>query len=126
MDQADTVQRMAEAAGNFLASLDAAGRQKAVIDFADSTERENWHYVPRARAGLPLKEMDARQRELAHALGSNRSQRVGVRKSLDDHFAGADTRRARRSGAALPARSRVVSRKHFRRAGWRRTLGLAL
>ena len=29
MDQADTVQRMAEAAGNLLASLDAAGRQKA-------------------------------------------------------------------------------------------------
>ena len=67
-NQANTVQRMAEAASNFLAALDAAGQQKAVIDFADRTERENWHYVPRERAGLPLKEMDARQRELAHAL----------------------------------------------------------
>ena len=67
-NQTDTVQRMAEAAGNFLASLDEAGRQKAVIDFADSAERENWHYIPRERAGLPLKEMDERQRELAHAL----------------------------------------------------------
>lgn len=68
MDQTNTVQRMAEAAGNFLASLDAAGRQKTVIDFADSAERENWHYVPRARVGLPLKEMDEHQRALAHAL----------------------------------------------------------
>ena len=67
-NQTNTVQRMAEAASNFLASLDAAGRQKAVINFADSTERENWHYIPRERAGLPLKEMDERQRELAHAL----------------------------------------------------------
>ena len=68
MDQANTVQRMAEAAGNLLASLDAADRQKAVIDFADRAERENWHYVPRERAGLPLKEMDEHQRALAHAL----------------------------------------------------------
>lgn len=68
MDQANTVQRMAEAAGNLLASLEAAGRQKAAIDFADSAERENWHYVPRERAGLPLKEMDEHQRALALAL----------------------------------------------------------
>ena len=68
MDQTNTAQRMAEAASNFLASLDAAGQQKTVIDFADSAERENWHYVPRERAGLPLKEMDERQRALAHAL----------------------------------------------------------
>ncbi len=68
MDQAETVQRMAEAAGNFLAGLDAAGRQKAVIDFADSAEREDWHYIPRDRAGLPLKEMDGKARELARAL----------------------------------------------------------
>ena len=68
MDQADTVGHMAEAASNFLAGLDATGQQKAVIDFADTVERENWHYIPRDRAGLPLKEMDEKQRELAHAL----------------------------------------------------------
>ena len=68
MDQADTVGRMAEAASNFLAGLDATGQQKAVIDFADTVERENWHYIPRDRAGLPLKEMDENQRQLAHAL----------------------------------------------------------
>ena len=68
MDQADTVGHMAEAASNFLAGLDATGQQKAVIDFADTVERENWHYIPRDRAGLPLKEMDEKQRQLAHAL----------------------------------------------------------
>ena len=68
MDQADTVGRMAEAASNFLAGLDAKGQQQAVIDFADTVERENWHYIPRDRAGLPLKEMDEKQRQLAHAL----------------------------------------------------------
>lgn len=68
MDQADTVGRMAKAASNFLAGLDAKGQQQAVIDFADTVERENWHYIPRDRAGLPLKEMDEKQRQLAHAL----------------------------------------------------------
>ncbi len=68
MDQADTVGHMAEAASNFLAGLDATGQQKAVIDFADTVERENWHYIPRDRAGLPLKEKDEKQQQLAHAL----------------------------------------------------------
>jgi hypothetical protein len=68
MDQADTVGHMAEAASNFLAGLDATGQQKALIDFADTVERENWHYIPRDRAGLPLKEMDEKQQQLAHAL----------------------------------------------------------
>ena len=68
MDQAETVQRMAEAAGNFLAALDADSRAKAVIEFGDTQERENWHYIPRDRAGLALKEMDGKLRALAHAL----------------------------------------------------------
>ena len=68
MDHADTVGRMAEAAGNFLAALDAGSRAKAVIDFGDTQERENWHYIPRDRAGLALKEMDSKLRALAHAL----------------------------------------------------------
>ena len=114
MDHANTAQRMAEAASNFLASLDEAERQKAVIDFADSTERENWHYIPRERAGASAR------------TGSDRSQCVGLRKSLDDHFAGADPSRIGGSRAALPARSRSISREHFRRAGGRRALGLAL
>jgi hypothetical protein len=58
---------MAGAANNFLASL--SPDQKAKATFAmENEERFNWHFVPRERKGLPLKEMDGAQRALAHAL----------------------------------------------------------
>ena len=66
--QEETVKRMAEAAGDFLASLQPDQRSQAQIDFGDETERKNWHYVPRARSGLAIKEMDGRQRERLHRL----------------------------------------------------------
>lgn len=56
-----------EAAQGFLASLDDAGRAKAVIPLA-SDERFNWNYVPMVRQGLPLKEMTLEQRRAAHDL----------------------------------------------------------
>ncbi len=52
------------ASTEFLDSLEAGQRSKAVFRFNDE-ERFNWHYVPKARAGLPMKEMNATQRELA-------------------------------------------------------------
>ena len=55
---------MAQAATIFLASLDDDARAKARFAF-DSEERFNWHFVPRPRAGLPLKAMSARQRNAA-------------------------------------------------------------
>lgn len=58
--------QMAEAARNFLASLSSEQRARAVFPF-DSDERQNWHFVPRPRKGIALKEMDLRQREQAHA-----------------------------------------------------------
>ncbi len=58
---------MSGAAGNFLASL--AGEQKAQATFAmDNEERLNWHFVPRDRKGVPLKDLDGAQRALANAL----------------------------------------------------------
>ena len=38
------------------------------MDFADHEERTNWHYIPRARRGLSLKDMDAQQRSRAQKL----------------------------------------------------------
>ena len=67
-NQTDTVKRMAEAASAFLTALKDDQGAKARLDFGDTGERENWHYIPRERAGLALKEMDGGQRELAHAL----------------------------------------------------------
>jgi hypothetical protein len=58
---------MASAATNFLNMLSAEQRTKATFAF-DDKERLNWHFVPRERKGLPLREVDAGQRVLAEAL----------------------------------------------------------
>ena len=55
---------IAHAATVFLASLDDDARAKARLAF-DSEERFNWHFVPKPRAGLPLKAMSAPQRSAA-------------------------------------------------------------
>src|SRR5262249_22995071 len=58
---------MAAAANKFLAALDDAQKAKASFDFKND-ERENWHFIPKERKGLTVKEMTADQRKLAHAL----------------------------------------------------------
>lgn len=57
----------ATAAANFLATLEPAQKAKANLPF-DGDERENFHFTPRDRAGLPLKEMTDAQREAAMKL----------------------------------------------------------
>ncbi len=64
----ETAQRMATAAMAYLKSLDAPQRTKTLLDFTDTAQRTDWHYIPRDRAGLPLKEMDAAQQQHAHLL----------------------------------------------------------
>ena len=51
----------------FLSTLDASERASASFPF-DDPERRNWAYVPRARAGISLKAMDAAQRAAAFGL----------------------------------------------------------
>lgn len=58
---------MAEAARRLLGSLDDAQRAKATFAF-DDAERLNWHWIPRPRKGLPVKEMTGYQRPIAFAL----------------------------------------------------------
>ena len=58
---------MAEAANNFLAALTTEQQAKAVFELK-SDERVNWHFIPKARNGLPFAEMTSPQRHLAHAL----------------------------------------------------------
>src|SRR5204862_4576182 len=60
-------EEMAEAAGNLLAALTPAQKEKVAFDFK-SDERLNWHFIPKERKGLPLKEMTPAQQHLAHAL----------------------------------------------------------
>ncbi len=59
--------RMAVSADRFLATLTSAQKAKAVYPF-DSPERLNWHFIPRGRKGLPIKELSSEQRALAFGL----------------------------------------------------------
>ncbi|MAG54749.1 MAG: hypothetical protein CMJ83_00505 [Planctomycetes bacterium] len=58
---------MSAAASAWLASLDADLRKQGTRPFEDP-ERKNWHFVPKQREGVSLKEMNAAQRKAAHAL----------------------------------------------------------
>jgi hypothetical protein len=58
---------MAASADRFLAALTADERKQASFPF-DAEERLNWHYIPRARKGLPIKAMTEPQRQLAREL----------------------------------------------------------
>lgn len=78
---------MASAAGRFLSALDAQQAEKALFPF-DAPERLNWHFIPRARKGLPIKEMNPEQRALAFGLleaglGSSGSLKATTIMSLE-------------------------------------------
>jgi hypothetical protein len=62
-----TGRAMADAAAGFLKDLNAEQRSKATFKFEDDSRFE-FRYTPRARTGLPLKEMNEAQRAKAHAL----------------------------------------------------------
>jgi hypothetical protein len=58
---------MSAAANALIAALDDTQRGKLRFAF-EAEERLNWHFIPRERKGLPLKDMAPRQREAAMAL----------------------------------------------------------
>jgi hypothetical protein len=58
---------MAGAATNLWASLTLDQKYKIGFDFKDPL-RYDWHFIPRPRKGLPLKELSGEQKALAHAL----------------------------------------------------------
>lgn len=70
---------MAVAADAFLKSLTPAQMEKARFAF-DSDERENWHFVPKDRLGLPLKELDEKQLALQRGLLETAMSRKGLLK----------------------------------------------
>jgi len=73
-------QEMADAANNLLASLNSDQKSKAVYEFSND-ERYDWHFIPKPRKGLPLKDMTAAQRALAHALLSSGLSQRGFAKA---------------------------------------------
>lgn len=59
--------QMATAAGRVLAALEKPQLERATFPF-DSPERLNWHFIPRERKGLPIKDMTPAQRALTFGL----------------------------------------------------------
>jgi len=72
---------MTECATRFLAALDSNQRGKATIPF-DSDERMNWHYIPKERKGLALREMTPYQKHLASALLAAGLSQAGYIKAV--------------------------------------------
>jgi hypothetical protein len=70
---------MAEAANAFLESLDEAQTKRARFEFG-SEERENFHFIPRERLGLPFKDMSDAQRTLARNLLASGMSEKGLLK----------------------------------------------
>jgi len=76
-----TASIMADGAKAFLASLTPEQRAQATFPM-DSDERMNWHFIPKERKGLPLRDMTPAQKQLAHALlAAGLSQRGYIKAS---------------------------------------------
>jgi hypothetical protein len=71
---------MSESAQHFIASLTPEQRSRTVFRFEDN-ERFDWHYIPRERKGLPLRDMTPTQRHLAQALLASSLSQSGYIKA---------------------------------------------
>jgi hypothetical protein len=72
---------MTETAKRLLAALDSQQRARATFKFEDE-ERLNWHFIPKERKGLPLREMSPFQKHLASALLSAGLSQTGYIKAV--------------------------------------------
>ena len=52
-------------------------------DRVKGDERENWHFIPKTRNGLTLKEMTPEQRKLAQALFASGFSQQGYNKATN-------------------------------------------
>lgn len=71
---------LALATTNWLASLTSEQRAQASFQLTDA-ERENWHFIPRARKGLAIRDMTLTQQGLAHILISTPLSHRGFYKA---------------------------------------------
>lgn len=79
---------MSTAANEFLQTLSQEQKAKAQFRF-DEDERYNWHYIPKARKGIPLKELNNAQRKAAMsmlhaALSDTGFQKATAIRQLED------------------------------------------
>ncbi len=71
---------MTTAAENYLNTLNRTQMKMGTWP-VDSEERFDWHFIPRARRGIPLKSMTQHQRSAAHALLRNSLSSQGYMKA---------------------------------------------
>lgn len=71
---------MTAAANVFLQSLSGSQKQQAQFRF-DDEERFNWHYIPRDRKGIPLRELNATQYKAAMDLLHTALSDTGFQKT---------------------------------------------
>ncbi len=76
----DTSVRMLEAARSYLGTLTSGQRESGTWAF-DAEQRHDWHFVPRERYGVRLKDMTLEQREAAHRLLASVLSAEGYRKA---------------------------------------------
>ncbi|MBK5290148.1 MAG: DUF3500 domain-containing protein [Acidobacteriia bacterium] len=76
-----TAVTMDRAANTFLNSLTPDQKAKAAFSFQED-ERLNWHFIPRVRKGLPLREMTPTQKHLAQALLAAGLSQSGYMKAI--------------------------------------------
>lgn len=81
MELQHTAGAMAEAATAFRDSLDDERREAATFAF-DDPERFDWHFIPRKRNGLALRDMESEQKQLAYALVSTALSGEGFRRAM--------------------------------------------
>ncbi len=77
----EAAEEMAAAARNFLVALTPEQRAQARFEFADEG-RKDWHFIPRPRKGLSIREMTPEQRLLAQALLSTGLSHRGYAKAV--------------------------------------------
>lgn len=81
-EKAASGKAMTEAAANLLQTLDDSQREQATFAY-DSDERLNWHFIPRPRLGLPLKDMSDESRKAAQQLLASGLSTAGYGQALD-------------------------------------------
>jgi Protein of unknown function (DUF3500) len=79
-DFGKVAEEMSAAASGLWKSLTPEQQAKCRFDFKDD-ERLNWHFIPRERKGLPIKEMTPEQRKLAMALLATGLSAKGLEKA---------------------------------------------
>jgi len=79
-DFGKVAEEMSAAAGGLWKALSSEQQAKCRFEFKDE-ERLNWHFIPRERKGLPIKEMTPDQRKLAMALLATGLSAKGLEKT---------------------------------------------